>query len=253
MVYQTTVNRIKKQPISQRKLKSIKREHLQSYFDFLSFGGTNPDGTNVKVLSKGYMRLFSAVLQGAFCFAVFPKKLITFNPIQYVVMRENKEDYQLFSNEDGEFTSTPTIDHQQFRKLEDYLIKKNNPALLPRQIAYYTRLRIGEACSLTWQDINLDEQYLTVRRSMRYKQVRKKMEIGATQRKKIRIVDFCDTLASILKKAKEEQARNQSRYGELYSCNYYLEVKEDKRTYYEIYSLSMSDNVPENYKEIDFV
>ena len=52
--------------------------------------------------------------------------------------------------------------------LEDFLKKKDNPALLPMQIAYYTGLRIGEACALTWQDINLDGQYLTVRRSMRY-------------------------------------------------------------------------------------
>ena len=45
--------------------------------------------------------------------------------------------------------------------------QKENPALLPIQIAYYTGLRIGEACALTWQDIDLDNQCLTVRRSMR--------------------------------------------------------------------------------------
>ena len=41
--------------------------------------------------------------------------------------------------------------------------KEDNPALLPIQIAYYTGLRIGEVCGLTWQDVNLDKQYLTVR------------------------------------------------------------------------------------------
>ena len=56
----------------------------------------------------------------------------------------------------------------QYQRLEDFLKKKNNPALLPIQIAYYTGLRIGEICGLTWQDINLEEQYLTVRRRMRY-------------------------------------------------------------------------------------
>ena len=35
---------------------------------------------------------------------------------------------------------------------------KQNPALLPIQIAYYTGLRIGEVCALTWQDIDLKEQ-----------------------------------------------------------------------------------------------
>ena len=146
-----------------RKLKTVTADHLQAYIDFLSFGGTNPDGTTAKALSKGYLRLFSAVLQGAFRFAVFPKRLITFNPMQYVVWRGKKEECELFSDEDGETASTPTLSYEQYQRLEDFLKKKNNPALLPIQIAYYTGLRIGEVCGLTWQDINLEEQYLTVR------------------------------------------------------------------------------------------
>ena len=166
MAYQGTVNRIKQHPIGNRKLKTITADHLQAYMDFLSFGGTNPDGTTAKALSKGYLRLFSAVLQGAFRFAVFPKRLISFNPMQYVVWRGKKEEYDLFSDEKTAFT--PTLSHEQYLKLEEFLKKKDNPALLPIQIAYYTGLRIGEVCGLTWQDINLDKQYLTVRRSMRY-------------------------------------------------------------------------------------
>lgn len=251
--YQGTVNRIKQPPIGNRKLKTVTADHLQAYIDFLSFGGTNPDGTTAKALSKGYLRLFSAVLQGAFRFAVFPKRLITFNPMQYVVWRGKKEEYELFSDEDGETASTPTLSYEQYQRLEDFLKKKNNPALLPIQIAYYTGLRIGEVCGLTWQDINLEEQYLTVRRSMRYNGARHKTEIGATKRKKIRTVDFCDTLAAILKTAKTEQHKNRFRYGELYSLNYYLEIKEKDRTYYEVYSLPRSEEVPEGYKELSFV
>ena len=101
---------------------------------------------------------------------------------------------------------TATAEHLQ--AFMDFLKKKDNPALLPMQIAYYTGLRIGEVCGLTWQDINLDEQYLTVRRSMRYNGQRHKTEIGATKRKKVRTVDFCDTLADILRKAKTEQHKN---------------------------------------------
>ena len=47
-------------------------------------------------------------------------------------------------------------------------------------------------------------------------------------------MDFCDTLAAILKTAKAEQRKNCFRYGELYSLNYYSEVKEKDRTYYEV-------------------
>ena len=249
MAYQGTVNRIKQHPIGSRKLKTVTADHLQAYMDFLSFGGTNPDGTTAKALSKGYLRLFSAVLQGAFHFAVFPKRLITFNPMQYVVWRGKKEDYDLFSDEDGNTDSTPTLSHEQYLKLEEFLKKKDNPALLPIQIAYYTGLRIGEVCGLTWQDVNLDKQYLTVRRSMRYNGARHKTEIGATKRKKVRTVDFCNTLAAILKAAKTEQHKNRLQYGGLYHLNYYTEVKEKDRTYYEVYSLPRTDEIPEGYKE----
>ena len=91
MAYQGTVNRIKQHPISDRRLKSVTADHLQAYMDLLSFGGTNPDGTTAKALSKGYLRLFSAVLQGAFRFAVFPKRLISFNPMQYVIWRGKRK------------------------------------------------------------------------------------------------------------------------------------------------------------------
>ena len=166
--YINTVSRIKKHPIGKRKLKTVTSDHLQSYMDLLSFGGTSPDGKTVEALSKGSLGQYSAVLQNSFRFAVFPKRLITFNPMQYVVWRGKKEDYDLFSDEDGDTASTPTLSHEQYLKLEEFLKKKNNPALLPIQIAYYTGLRIGEVCGLTWQDINLEKQYLTVRRSMRY-------------------------------------------------------------------------------------
>lgn len=253
MAYQGTIQRIKQHPIAKRKLKTVTSDHLQSYMDLLSFGGTNPDGTTANALSVGYIRLYSAVLQGSFRFAVFPKRLISFNPMQYVVRRGKKEDYELFSDENGNDCSVPTITHDQYSALTAFLRAKDNPALLPIQIAYFTGLRIGEVCGLTWQDINLEEQYLSVRRSMRYNGVRRKLEIGATKRKKVRTVDFCDTLAEILREAKREQHLRRFQYGELFNLNYYVVVKEKDRTYYEIYTLPRSAETPEGYTEISFV
>ena len=253
MSYQGTVNRIRQYPIGKRKLKTVTADHLQAFIDFLSYGGTNPDGTTSKPMSKGYMLLFSAVLQNSFRFAVFPKKLITFNPIQYVKLRGRKQETDIFSDSEEDTSSIPTITHEQFQKLEEFLKAKDNPALLPVQVAYYTGLRIGEVCGLTWQDINLEEQYLTVRRSMRYNGTRHTTEVGTTKRSKVRTVDFCDTLAAILRAARTEQRKNRFCYGELYYLNYYKEVKEKGRTYYEVYSLQRTEKVPEDYKEISFV
>ena len=66
--------------------------------------------------------------------------------MQYVVWRGKKEEYELFSDEDGETTSTPTLSYEQYQRLEDFLKKKNNPALLPIQIAYYTCLLYTSRC-----------------------------------------------------------------------------------------------------------
>lgn len=253
--YINTVSRIKKHPIGKRKLKTVTSDHLQSYMDLLSFGGTSPDGKTVEALSKGSLGQYSAVLQNSFRFAVFPKRLITFNPMQYVVKRVKDDEYELFT-EDGTGdlpVETPTISHEQYLALNELLKKKHNPALLPIQIAYYAGLRIGEVCGLTWQDIDLKEQCLTIRRSMRYDSVRKKTQIGPTKRKKIRTVDFCDTLAAILREAKKEQMLNSIKYGPLYSQNYYRIIKEKNRTYYEVYSLPRTETPPEDYTQVSFV
>lgn len=253
--YLSTIERIKKHPIGSRKLKSVAANHLQDYMDLLSFGGQKPDGTIAKPLAVGTIRPYSAVLRNAFRFAVFPKQLISFNPMDYVVWRYKDDDYEMFTEEDqGSFEEAlPTITYEQYMIMSKLLAAKKNPALLPIQIAYYTGLRIGEACALTWQDINLTEQCLTVRRSMRYNSVRKKTEIGPTKRRKIRTVDFCDTLASILKEARREQMLNSMKYGELYRQNYYQTVKEKNRTYYEVYTLQRGVDVPEGYIGISFV
>ena len=253
MAYTGTVGRIKQYPIGSRKLKTVTPEHLQAFFDHLSFGGVNADGTKDKPISKGYMRLFSAVMQGAFRFAVFPKRLMTYNPMQYVKIRQKQETQELFTEDTEDGYTVPTISFEQYKALMDWLKKKNNPALLPIQIAYFTGLRIGEVCALTWQDIDLKEQTITVRRSMRYNGARHKMEIGTTKRNKIRTVDFCDTLAAILKAAKAGQRKNRFQYGGLYSLNYCKQVQEKDRSYYELYSLPQSEEVPEDYKELSFV
>ena len=252
-LYQSTIERIKQHPIGERKLKTVTPDHLQAFFDLLAFGGKKPDGSEAKPLASNSIRPYSAVMQAAFRFAVFPKRLMTFNPMQYIKIRHKQETYELFNEDSEDGLTVPTISYEQFKALTDYLKKKDNPALLPIQIAYYTGLRIGEVCALTWQDIDLKEQTITVRRSMRYNGARHKTEVGTTKRSKIRTVDFCDTLAAILKAAKTEQHKNRFKYGELYSLNYYKQIQEKGRSYYEVYSLQRSEEVPEDYKEIDFV
>ena len=250
--YLGAITNIKKHPISERKLKNVTSEHLQAFFDLLSFGGTYPDGSERKGYSKDYIRSFSAVLQQSFRFAVSPKQYITFNPMQYIKLKYQTDEVDLFSDDDMDGDIQP-IPREDYERLIEFLQDYNPPAILPIQIAYYAGLRIGEACGLAWQDVNLEEQCLTIRRSIRYDGSRHKNIIGPTKRKKVRIVDFGDTLTEILRNARKEQLKNRMQYGELYHKNYYREVKDKNRVYYEFYHLDGTAEVPEDYNEISFV
>ena len=64
-------------------------------------------------------------LQNSFRFAVFPKKLITFNPMQYVKLRGRKQETDIFSDSEEDTASIPTITHEQFQKLEEFLRAKS--------------------------------------------------------------------------------------------------------------------------------
>ena len=142
-LYLGVVKIIKRHPLSKRKLRTVTSEHMQEFMDYLSFGGTAPDGTEAKPLSIDRIHSFSAVLQRAFRYAVFPKQYISFNPMQYVVIRRPTQEVDLFATEDEDFSQEKTITHQQYNEIIAYLIKKKSSSLLAVQIAYYAGLRIG--------------------------------------------------------------------------------------------------------------
>lgn len=141
--YLGAITNIKKHPISERKLKNVTSEHLQAFFDLLSFGGTYPDGSERKGYSKDYIRSFSAVLQQSFRFAVSPKQYITFNPMQYIKLKYQTDEVDLFSDDDMDGDIQP-IPREDYERLIEFLQNYNPPAILPIQIAYYAGLRIGD-------------------------------------------------------------------------------------------------------------
>lgn len=252
-LYQNIAKVIKRHPICRRKLSSITSEHLQKFMDQVAFGGKEGDFDSHEGYKKSYAKKPMAVLNHAFRFAVFPKKYISYNPMQYVVLHNRDNDTDIFASEDDADDSIAPLSDDEYKALIDHLQKHYPYAVLPVRLSYYAGLRIGEACGLTWQDINLNEQYLTIRRSVTYDTQRHKVQIGTTKRAKVRVVDFGDKLTKYLADAKEAQKVDEQRYGELYSNCFYKEVRENSRTYYEYYHLDKTERVPDDYHPIDFV
>ena len=101
--YLGAIRCIKKHPIAERKVEKPLLLNIYRHFSIcLPSVGTYPDGTVRKGYSKDYIHSFSAVLQQAFRFAVFPKQLITFNPMQYIKLKKQAEDVDLFSDDEVE-------------------------------------------------------------------------------------------------------------------------------------------------------
>ena len=238
--YSNTVKTIKKYPVSKRKLLTIKVEHLQKFFDAHSSVASHKSTHNC-----------ATVLRSAFRFAVFPKQFINFNPMPYVNVRDKDTTSQLFQDEiHSKFV---TVSDEQYSQIVKNLETSGKPALLAIQIAYFSGLRLGEVCALTWQDIDLENQCMTIRRSMAYNDYRKKTEIGPTKGNKIRTVDFGDNLTAILKAALEEQKSNRKKYGSLYKRNYCVPVREKTRVHYDIYDKDQNGDLPEGHISFDLV
>ena len=178
------------------------------------------------------------ILNAMFKYAVH-NRILTFNPCAGVEVpkTKTKQIRVLTVKEQRE-----VLEHAKERIHENLI-----------QVALGTGMRGGEVCGLTWQDINLEEQCLTIKRSIRYDGTKHKNIIGPTKRKKVRIVDFGDTLTEILKTARKKQLKSRMQYGELYHRNFYKEAQDKNRVYYEYYHLDGTEEIPVDYKEISFV
>ena len=76
--YLGAITNIKKHPISERKLKNVTSEHLQAFFDLLSFGGTYPDGSERKGLQQRLHSFFLGSITAVIPVCSIPKAIYHF-------------------------------------------------------------------------------------------------------------------------------------------------------------------------------
>lgn len=240
--YRVIVKNIQAVPISQLRLRSITTNHLQSFMDEICFGK--------KSYAKSTCNCYMSVLNNVFRYAIFPKQFITKNLMEFVINKKKNNEFSI--NKDNSLF-TNTITPQQFKSITDYLRARHSSSLLPIQISYYTGLRLGEVCGLTWEDVNLDNEYMIIRRTLFYNTNRHCMEIGPTKSGKSRIVDFGHTLCSILKEEKERQMEHNFTYSPRIYQNYYKKIRESHRCHYELYRFQKNEKVPRNMNKLNFV
>lgn len=59
-----------------------------------------------------------------------------------------------------------TLSEEEFRRLEEFLLQQESPHAVGELIMLETGMRIGEMCGLRWEDINLDNMSVKIRRTV---------------------------------------------------------------------------------------
>lgn len=181
------------------------------------------------------MRNDFAALNGMFKFAVYPKQYLQTNLMDYVEKRKEERSYDLF---DPITEKKMTVTAEEAKQVIAYLrsIDPDHFFILPVQIAFFTGLRRGELAGLTWEDIDFERQRIAVRRTMIRDVTLKEWELKVTKGKRIRYVEFGNTLRDILLEEKSKQEENEREYGLYYQHHYCQDQMVRNHHHFQIFS-----------------
>jgi len=97
--------------------------------------------------------------------------------------------------------------------------RKNTRNYLYYVLSIYTGARIGEVLGLSWNDIDLKNNIIHIRHSLKYNRLTKKYELGLTKTEKSRDVPILPKLISTIKLHKVKQSEEKLSVGKDYNVN----------------------------------
>lgn len=196
-------------------------------------------------ISKNHLTNILAVITGSLKAAVHSYQFIKAHPAEYIKI----PTYKYTKASVDRYVIRP----EQFERIiEKFPLGTNSYILL--MIGYYAGLRIGEITGLTWNDINFEDQTLTVNKQL-YKRGRNHWCLGPTKTiASVRTIPFGKTLANALKAVQEWQTAQRKKYEGYYQQQYCMTEQASNETIYHIYTMPTSP-APFNtqYSRVDFV
>lgn len=234
--YLNAINNHIKPILGDKKLKDVTIDDLQQYLD-----------GKQKKYAPSTLKAHLVVLNGAFRYAVYPKKYIKDNPMLYVQRKKINRNLDTFLDFEDD-SKIKIIDSVTFQKI---LSVNTEPMYyMTLLISYHTGARAGEVCGLSWEDIDFTNMTMRINKSMFFNTELKRWELGKTKGGKPRTVDFGKTLLDILKLERKRQLESKMYYG-VYYKNMYYDVEEIDG----IKHFKMIDDTEktENSTPIDFV
>ncbi len=230
------------------------RAHIKPAFGEYRLKALTPailqEFVNAKYLqgySKSHLQNMTALLSGALKYAVHPCNFINNNPMQYVTLPKYKKD-----------TKETKVKKQKIISNDDFniIVSRFPPEssfYIPIMIGYYTACRISEVMALTWDDIDLEKNIISINK-ITYKYESSWCFGTPKTDTSVREVKFGETLKTALIKHREFQLENEKKYGSYYT-NQYLSLEDHP---YKLEKLRRIYSIPptlanDTMKKIDFV
>lgn len=195
------------------KLKALNASVLQEY----------ANGMKLKGLSKSSIEGILSSLSAALDYAVEPLHYIQNNPMRYVKFPkiEKKPKERII------------LEPEEWQKIIDRFPPPSR-FYIPLMIGYYTGMRISEVFALTWDDVDFDNQTISVNKQVVKRNygvdVREVLKTKGKKEEKSawyfqslktdaseRVIKFGDTLYNALKAELQYQEDNEQSYGEYFT------------------------------------
>lgn len=181
------------------KLKSLSPAILQSYIN--------------KKFNEGFSRntllVLKGILSGSLNYAVEPLRYIKFSPMAAVKLPLQRAVPKIPTRKKEKHIVTK----EQFNAIIERFPYRHT-CYLPLQLAYRCGLRLGEAFAITWDDVNFEDNTLSINKQVQWDN--KYWYFTDTKYKSDRIIDLDDFMVNILKQYKSQQLKDKVYYGEHY-------------------------------------
>ncbi len=196
-------------------------------------------------ISKNHLTNILAVLTGSLKAAANSFEFIKEHPAEFIKI----PTYKYTKASADRYVIRP----EQFERIIERFPVGNNSYIL-LMIGYYAGLRIGEITGLTWEDIDFNENTLTVNKQL-YKRGKGHWCLGPTKTPaSMRIIPFGQTLAEALKSVKVWQEEQRKKYSVYYQQQYCLTEQSRNETINHIYTFPVhAAPAGSQYNTVDFV
>lgn len=247
--YLYTIENHLKPSLGMYRLKSLTPSAVQEFVNSLKLRG----------LSRASIVGIFSTLSAALDYAIEPLKYIQYNPCNNVRIPKDTA-----SKKETRYIITP----EQFKQIIERFPEGSN-FYIPLMIGYYTGVRISECFGLTWNDVDFDNQTISISKALLkrncgadvrdvLKKKGKKEEKSAwyfnstKTFKSNRIINIGDTLCAALKKAYDRQMANKAFYDEYYTKIYKKPEQDEKGdTIYRL--IEIEAGVPCPLESVDMI